>query len=92
MDKEDQAQAPQANAVAGQAERSVRPLFCGDCKHCGSKADNGPAMRSCAAAGARQEAHIQQNGATLNALWSAPLSWVYVNSQHAERCRWFVAA
>lgn len=79
-------------AGAGPVHQTVRPRFCGDCKHCGTQWDNGPSIRGCAAAPARREAHFAERGNTPDAHFTAPMSWVYVNSSMAERCRWFVAA
>ncbi|MFN7610344.1 MAG: hypothetical protein ACK5QX_05320 [bacterium] len=82
-------------AVAGQVERSVRPRFCSQCTNCGQEPyekGRNPVRRACAAAADRREAHIQKRGCTPDAYWTAPDAWVYVNSQHAERCGWFVAA
>ena len=75
-------------------DRPVMPRFCSQCANCGQEPYEGrnPVRRACAAANERREAHIQKRGGTPDAYWTAPDAWVYVNSQHVERCGWFVAA
>ena len=84
---------PTNPASSAQLERVVRPRFCQDCTHCGSQQHDGDrTKRVCAAAPARREAHFETRGKTPDAYWTAPDAWVYVNSGHADRCKWFVAA
>lgn len=80
-------------AVGAPLERQVGPRFCQDCGHCGSEQHDGDrTKRVCAAATKRRDDHFEMYGKTPDAYWTAPQPWVYINSGHADRCKWFVAA
>ena len=90
----DETEAQKVPAPLGPVERDVRPRFCSQCNNCGREPyekGRDPVRRACAAANERRKAHIQTRGGTPDAYWTAPDAWVYVNSQQAEHCAWFVA-